>query len=271
MSLARPLPVLGLVWVSVGLVMLVLWLLQRRSRNATAVDFAWAAALGGAAILCALLGVGNPMRRALLASMVAVASGRLAWHLYVDRARSGIEDGRYRDLRERWGVHAQRNFFFLYQIQALLVAWLSIPFVLAGSSGTPLGTLDLAALAMWSIALAGELLSDAQLARFRREPANRGHTCRVGLWRLSRHPNYFFQWCLWVAYALPALAAPWGVLGLLAPLTMLFLILFVTGVPPTEQQALRSRGEDYRAYQRTTSVFVPWFPRSEGSRCGSKP
>ena len=84
---------------------------------------------------------------------------------------------------------------------------------------------------------------------------------RQGLWRYSRHPNYFFQWLTWVAYALMALAAPWGWIGLLAPLLILYLIVFVTGIPPSEEQALKSRGDDYRRYQRETSAFVPWFPR----------
>ena len=85
---------------------------------------------------------------------------------------------------------------------------------------------------------------------------------RDGLWRYSRHPNYFFQWLTWVAYALLALSAPYGWLGLSAPIAMLLLILFVTGIPPAEEQALRSRGEDYRRYQRETSAFVPLPPRA---------
>ncbi len=85
---------------------------------------------------------------------------------------------------------------------------------------------------------------------------------REGLWRFSRHPNYFFQWLTWVAYAIVALAAPYGWIGLLAPALMLYLILFVTGIPPAEESSLRSRGDDYRRYQRETSPFVPWFPRS---------
>ena len=85
---------------------------------------------------------------------------------------------------------------------------------------------------------------------------------RYGLWRYSRHPNYFFQWLTWVAYALIALAAPYGWIGLVSPLLILYLILFVTGVKPAEEQALRSRGDDFRRYQRETSVFIPWLPRS---------
>jgi len=85
---------------------------------------------------------------------------------------------------------------------------------------------------------------------------------RSGLWRYSRHPNYFFQFLTWLAYALVAIAAPWGWIALVSPALILYLILFVTGVRPSEEQALKSRGEDYRRYQHETSVFIPWFPRS---------
>jgi steroid 5-alpha reductase family enzyme len=85
---------------------------------------------------------------------------------------------------------------------------------------------------------------------------------REGLWRYSRHPNYFFQTLTWLAYGLVAVAAPWGWLGFASYVLILYLVLFVTGVKPAEEQALRSRGDDFRRYQRETSVFVPWFPRS---------
>jgi steroid 5-alpha reductase family enzyme len=84
---------------------------------------------------------------------------------------------------------------------------------------------------------------------------------RTGLWRYSRHPNYFFQTLTWVAYALIAVAAPWGWIAFLAPALILYLVLFVTGVPPAEESSLRSRGDAYRRYQAETSAFVPWFPR----------
>jgi len=137
---------------------------------------------------------------------------------------------------------------------------LALPFLLACGSAAPLGALDAAGVALWFVGLAGESLADRQLAAFKSRSQNRGRTCREGLWSVSRHPNYFFQWLLWCAYALFALGAPFGWLGLASPAVMLALILFVTGIPPTEEQALRSRGEDYRDYQRTTSAFVPWFP-----------
>jgi steroid 5-alpha reductase family enzyme len=116
--------------------------------------------------------------------------------------------------------------------------------------------------ALWLVAVSFEHVSDQQLARFKSDPTNAGKTMRFGLWRYSRHPNYFFQSLTWVAYALVAVAAPWGWLGFASPALILLLVLFVSGVPPAEEQALKTRGDDYRRYQRETSVFVPWFPRS---------
>ena len=83
-----------------------------------------------------------------------------------------------------------------------------------------------------------------------------------GLWRYSRHPNYFFEWLVWIAYAMFALASPWGWISLACPAVMLYFLLRVTGIPATEAQALKSRGDDYREYQRTTSAFVPRRPKA---------
>jgi steroid 5-alpha reductase family enzyme len=116
-------------------------------------------------------------------------------------------------------------------------------------------------IALWIAAASLEATADRQLAAFRRDPVNRGRVMARGLWRWSRHPNYFFQTLTWVAYALIAVAAPWGWLAFLAPALILYLVLFVTGVPPAEESSLRSRGDDYRRYQERTSVFVPWPPK----------
>ena len=110
--------------------------------------------------------------------------------------------------------------------------------------------------------MAGEVAADAQLSRFKSLASNRGRTCQAGLWRYSRHPNYFFEWLIWVAFALFALASPGGFWGFVSPALILYFVLRVTGIPATEAQAIRTRGEEYRRYQRTTNAFVPWFPKA---------
>jgi steroid 5-alpha reductase family enzyme len=112
--------------------------------------------------------------------------------------------------------------------------------------------------------IAGEGIADAELRRFRDNPANKGKVCEAGLWRWSRHPNYFFQWFGWLAYPVIAIAPGhwWGFAALLAPLFMFWILNYVTGVPPLEEQMARSRGEAWRAYQLRTSRFFPLPPKA---------
>lgn len=249
------------VLVAMSLVMAGLWRLSVARGEADVVDLGWTAGLGAAALFyAAALPVGLPARRWLVAGMAAIWSGRLALHL-LGRVRSPGEDGRYHDLRARWGEAARSRFFVFFQAQGVLVALLSAHFLVAmGASAASLGARDAVALGLWAIAILGEAIADRQLARWREDPSNRGRVCRVGLWKYSRHPNYFFEWMHWLAYVPLTWGTPWFPATFAAPALMLVTIVFVTGIPPTEAQALRSRGEAYREYQRTTSPFFPWFP-----------
>jgi len=116
-----------------------------------------------------------------------------------------------------------------------------------------------------AIAIAGEGIADAQLRQFKSLAANRGRVCDVGLWRWSRHPNYFFEWLVWLAYPVIAIdltgAYAWGWLALLAPAFMYWLLVYVSGIPPLEAAMLRSRGQLYKAYQARTHAFIPMPPR----------
>jgi steroid 5-alpha reductase family enzyme len=239
-----------------------LWLWHMRIRNAGVVDVGWTTSLVWLAALYAALGPGYLPRRLLIASMVAVWGMRLGVYLLRDRVLGRPEDGRYADLRAKGSWAAALAFFPFFQAQALLAVFFALPVLVAAfNPAARLSWLELAACGLWAVALAGEAAADRQLERFKARPATRGRTCRDGLWRYSRHPNYFFEWLTWIAYSLFALASPWGTLALACPALMLYLLFRVTGIPATEAQALRTRGDDYRQYQATTSVFVPWFPR----------
>jgi steroid 5-alpha reductase family enzyme len=180
-----------------------------------------------------------------------------------------VEDGRYLELRARWGAAANRRFFWFFQAQGVLDVLLAAPLFVACANPAPrIHPLEWAGVGLWAIALAGESIADRQLDAFRRLPASRGRTCRVGLWRYSRHPNYFFEWLVWVAYFVFALASPWGWATVACPALMLYFLFRVTGIPATEAQALRTRGDDYRDYQATTSAFVPWLPKASGRADG---
>jgi len=114
---------------------------------------------------------------------------------------------------------------------------------------------------VWALGVGGEAVADAQLKRFRQDPGNRGKTCRRGLWRYSRHPNYFCEGVHWCTYVVMSIGLPDWWLTLVGPVVMIGALLKVSGIPMAEAQALASRGEDYREYQRTTNAFIPWFPR----------
>lgn len=191
---------------------------------------------------------------------------RLALHLW-HRVRSEPEDGRYQHLRAHWNGH-QGKIFGFFQFQAGLIVLFALPFVAVAHNPQP----DdlrwiLAAIAVWLLSVGGEVLADRQLARFRADPGNKGKTCRDGLWRYSRHPNYFFEWLHWFTYVLLAVHSPLWWLAWSGPVVMYVFLRWVSGIPFTEAQALRSRGEDYRDYQRTTPMLFPWFPsRSSNTR-----
>jgi steroid 5-alpha reductase family enzyme len=261
------------------LLMLLLWFVQRLTGDAGIVDVGWSYALGASGVFAAVIGSGDLSHRVLIGLLVGVWGARLGTHILTDRVLSGGEDGRYAMLRERVGDRIQPVLFVFYQFQALLVPILSVPFVYAASAGDDgqtrlvggLGILALLGALIWVVSILGESLADRQLKQFKKKPDSKGKTCREGLWRYSRHPNYFFEWLMWVGYALIALEAPGGWWGLIAPALMLVLILKVTGIPPTEARAVKSRGEDYKRYQRTTSAFFPWPPREEATDGDGRP
>jgi steroid 5-alpha reductase family enzyme len=176
------------------------------------------------------------------------------------RVRREQEDGRYQALRARWHGD-ERRWFGFFQFQALSVPLFALPFAAVASNRHPRLAYIAAGTLIWLAGVLGEVLADRQLARFRAAPAHRGLTCRTGLWRYSRHPNYFFEWLHWFAYVAWAIGSPLAPLAWIGPLVMFVFLRYLSGVPWTEQQALRTRGEDYRDYQRRTPCFFPWLPR----------
>jgi steroid 5-alpha reductase family enzyme len=253
------------VFTASALAMLAGWFVQRRTRNAGIVDAIWTAGMGGSALFYASLGTGSTIARVGVAMLGGVWAFRLCLHI-LSRLLSEPEDGRYRYLRTHWNDDPAK-FLAFFEAQALLTALFSLPFYAVAQNPKEGFTAWCAAgIAVWAIGIAGESLADWQLERWRHDPNNHGRTCRSGLWRYSRHPNYFFEWLHWFGYVLLAVGAPpqvWA-LTLVGPVLMLVSLCWITGIPFAEAQALRSRGEDYREYQRTTSAFFPWWPRGEG-------
>jgi len=248
-------------WLMASVLMTLGWLWQRARRNAGIVDVLWSLGVGGGAVTLALCGDGARWTRLILAVLGSIWSARLAFHLWT-RVRGEPEDGRYRSLRAHWKDN-QFKFFLFFQFQAVLIVLFALPFLAVARNPVAVTSWMLAGVAIWLLSVIGESIADRQLARFRADPANRGRTCRQGLWRYSRHPNYFFEWLQWFAYVCLAVGSPIAWLAWSGPLTMYVFLRWISGIPYTETQALRSRGDDYRAYQRSTPLLFPWFPKIE--------
>lgn len=248
----------------VCLLMLLLWLIHLPMRNAAIVDAGWAGGLALLGVLYGALGAGWQPRRIVIAAMAFIWGMRLALYLLFTRIIGHPEEGRYVQLRKQWQTNIAFKFLLFYEFQAFLCIVLGVTFLLsANNPATSFSLIEYIAAALWVIAIVGEIIADSQLNGFKANPANRGKTCRAGLWNYSRHPNYFFEWLIWVAFCLFAIDSRYGYLALVPPALMLYFLFRVTGIPATEAQALRTKGEDYKRYQQTTSAFVPWFPRKE--------
>jgi steroid 5-alpha reductase family enzyme len=243
--------------------MMVIWWLALRINNLGIVDIAWSAAFAPVAIFYAAATHGDPARRWLIAGMAALWSLRLGTHLYFRVVgHHPHEDVRYAQMRAKWGANLKSQALIFFELQAVLIVLLSTPFLISCLNPRPgISILEWAGVAVWAVAIGGESLSDWQLKQFRSRPENKGKICQAGLWNYSRHPNYFFEWLVWVGFFLFAWDSPGGCFTVLCPGLMLFFLLRVTGIPLTEELSVKSKGDAYREYQRTTSAFVPWFKK----------
>jgi steroid 5-alpha reductase family enzyme len=249
-------------WALVACMMLVLWLVQAKLKNASYVDIGWTFGLLICAIVYATQTGDINSRKLLVVFLVAVWSIRLGLLLIKRLIKDPSEDSRYAKIRVDWKTNQNRKFFFMFQFQGLLDVVLSWGFlVICLNPSDHFSTVEYIGRAVWIIGFLGESIADGQLKKFKENPLNKGKTCQSGLWNYSRHPNYFFEWLIWVGYFLMALTAPWGWTTIILPVLMYYFLMHVSGVPLAEAQSLKTKGEDYRRYQQSTSMFVPWFKR----------
>jgi len=241
----------------------ILWFRQLKTKNANAVDVAWSLSFTWTTLIGGYMAIqdGVSWRILLIGSLTMFWSLRLGIFLLINRVlKTKTEDGRYRRLRDEYHLGA-KGVFFIYQAQVLLVLILSFPIWIAMDlDATSFRIWDLFGVLVFVLGMVAEAIADHQLEVFKSNRANQGHTCQVGLWKYSRHPNYFFEWIHWWAYCLFAIGSEHWIWTLTAPLVMLFFLLKLTGIPATEKQAMKSRS-DYKAYQNRTSKFFPWPPK----------
>lgn len=246
-------------------VMLLCWLVVVYNRRAGLVDVAWSGCIALNVMLAAVLIETAPMAVRLVIGIAStVWFMRLALHLLYRYWYETQEDSRYANMRRAMGSWQHIGFLAFFCFQAGLVILFSYPMLwllsrsqAQWSDWTPI--VLLCAVVLMLLAFIGESVADYQLHRFKQNPAHQGQTMDQGLWRYSRHPNYFFEWVHWFAYPIIALAAG-GYLLWLYPVLMWLFLYYITGIPFSEQQALRHRGQNYRDYQQRTSMFIPWPP-----------
>jgi steroid 5-alpha reductase family enzyme len=246
--------------------MAVAWSLQHRTGRSGWVDVTWSLAVGAVGSMAALWPFesgGSRWRQIFVAALAASWSLRLGLHI-VGRNRKSGDDPRYRQLIDQWGKDAPRRMFIFLQSQAAVGIVLVLAIMLAAHA--PFAGLrgpDIIGAVILLAAIAGETTADRQLQTFAKDPANRNAVCEVGLWRYSRHPNYFFEWIFWLAYPVIAIGPdnPWGWLSLAAPACMYWVLVHVSGIPPLEEHMRRARGDAFKRYQNKTPPFFP-LPRS---------
>lgn len=245
--------------IGLSVIMTGAWAMQRATGASGWIDTIWSIAVGLGGMAAALFAEGDGRRRMTVFVIVSIWSLRLASHIAA-RTWGGGEDPRYETLIERWGASAAVRLWLFMQVQALAAFVLVLAVYLAATNAAPFPrSIDVLAVMVAIIAVAGEATSDRQLSAFRKTPEAKTGVMEHGLWRYSRHPNYFFEWLFWCAWPLMAISLPlgWGWLSLLAPLQMYGLLVHVSGIPPLEQHMLASRGEKFRALQARVNAFFP--------------
>ncbi len=233
---------------------------QIKGRNDIA-DVAWGLGFILAAAVSLFAGTVHSPRGLLVSGLVLIWGIRLALHIHSRNSGRG-EDPRYRKWREEWGKwFVLRSFLQVFMLQGILLLLVAVPVIFVNQAPpTTFGWLDLLGLAVWLYGFAFEAVGDWLLLRFIRNPANKGKLMTTGLWRYTRHPNYFGEVTLWWGIWLIACAPPGGWLTVVGPLTITILILKVSGIPmleaPYEERA------DFQEYKRVTSPFFPLPPKS---------
>lgn len=249
--------------------MVVAWVIQRKTGQSGWIDAMWSFAVGLAGLLSALLPLDRAptARQWLVAGFIAFWSIRLGAHIARRAATSARDDPRYAYLRDQWGPKFPVRLFLFLQIQALCGLGLAASIYAAAHNPRPdLDWQDAIGAAILLASIIGEAIADAQLRAFSAHPENRGKVCEIGLWGWSRHPNYFFEWFGWLAYLIIAVDIsgdyPLGWLALIGPVLMYWLLVYASGIPPLEQHMLRSRGEAFGDYMRRVSAFFPLPPKA---------
>lgn len=253
------LELVGAGFVLVVLLHLILWLLAFYKDNMGFIDFGGSAGFLLIAWAGFFLGDGFFVKRLILIAMATVWAGRLL-RLNWTRFEVTREDPKFALWRRPFGPGNDKfKTFLLFVLSAFTIIVVSLPFYLVDCCArAEWHVAEVFGIFLWGGGFAGAFFADKDLQEFRRNPQNAGKVCQTGWWKMSRHPNYFFEWLVWIGYFLYAYPTTGGWFALASPFIMLILFTRATGIPISEELALSSKGAAYREYQKTTSAFLPW-------------
>jgi steroid 5-alpha reductase family enzyme len=238
------------------------WMISVRREDASIADICWGLGFVLLAWQYCLLSPTLTPRSWLVAALITLWGARLSLHIFRRNHRRG-EDPRYRAMRASHGqAFWWRSLFTVFWLQSALLWFVALPLLVAVRAAQPasLTIVDGLGIVVFVIGFGFEVVGDHQLERFKAEPANRGQVLNRGLWRYTRHPNYFGDAMLWWGVYAVAAATPDGWLSVLSPALMTFLLMRVSGVTLLEQ-SLKASKPGYHAYMARTPAFFPWFPR----------
>ncbi len=251
--------------VGASILMFFAWIHALVIKNTSYVDALWGYGVGILGFIFLTLATDNcdPARLALLKALLITWSVRLGTYL-LKRCLGKTEDARYAYLREYMGKKANLGFFIFFQIQAFWVVLFASPFLILVRNPNPINSMDHIGLIIWLIGFSGVHIADKQLKIFKSQPdCTRADVCSTGLWKYSRHPNYFFEWVLWISYIFLGWQAPLGEWLLLIPVILYIFLSKITGVPFVEARKLEASGKEYESYIQQTNSFFPGLPKNK--------
>ncbi|CAN5120362.1 DUF1295 domain-containing protein [soil metagenome] len=243
------------------LYMSALFLISTALADVSIVDIFWGLGFIMVAIITAAIIPANTSRALLILILVLIWAIRLSLQIAI-RKIGKPEDARYVKMRQDWGNNFLiKSYFYIFIIQGLALLIIAYPIILVNSTNQQPGItiLDWVGVFLWIIGFLFETAADLQLYRFLKRPENRGKLLTSGVWKYSRHPNYFGEICIWWGIFFIALNAPWGLSAIISPLLITYLLLYVSGIPPAEHQL--EANPAFPQYKETTNILIPWFPK----------
>jgi steroid 5-alpha reductase family enzyme len=245
--------------------MTIMYFLALKLRDNSIADIAWGGGFVVAAFVAFFFEPGYTFRHLLVTFLIFFWGLRLSTHIF-SRNKGKKEDFRYRQWREKWGKYWKiRSYLEVFLQQGIFMYLVVYPVIIVNRSDMlGLTAWDYAGLALWLLGFVFESVGDAQLREFKKDPQNKGKIMQYGLWKYTRHPNYFGEASMWWGIFLLTVSVKNGIWAIFSPIIITFLLVFVSGVPLLEKKY--KDNQKFQEYAKRTSKFIPWFPQKKGKK-----